>query len=77
MTQGEDWLFELDGFVTATTDPQVVADIENEILARYEAGERPGDVYTNRMVCNCDVEHELGRKGCGARWDIFVRPEPT
>jgi len=75
-TQGEDWLWELEGFVAASDDTDVIADIEQELLNRYDHGERPPAVYVNRMVCSCDQPHAPDKEGCGARWDLSVVPRP-
>jgi hypothetical protein len=70
----EDWLWELQGFVAVIEDPGVVADIEEELQARFDNGERPPDVHTNRMVCSCGHRHAEDKVGCGARWDLLVAP---
>jgi hypothetical protein len=75
-TQGEDWLYELKGFVTATDDPELEAELEQELQRRHERDELPPPTYVNRMACACNEAHPGrpdGHSGCGALWDLEVR----
>jgi hypothetical protein len=75
-TSGDDWVYELDGFADADSDPEVEADLERELGERWQQGDlvQP-ERFRNRMVCACGKPHE-GQPGpmagCGASWDLLI-----